>query len=293
MLRERTLPMIAIEPLSDVLGARVAGVDLAQPLEDAAFRRIEAALHKHCFIVFPGQQLTAAQFHAFSRHWGRAEPHVIDTFHHPDIADILVLSNVEKDRMPTGLKDAGTYFHTDYSYLDVPARCTMLYALEMPAKSNGTTFANQSRAYDELPESTKTRIEGLIGRHHYGNRDDLDESSRTVASVLNDEQKKKVHWVRHALARTHPHVGRKTLYSISGSSFGIEGMPDAQAVALLDELKAHATQRKYLYTVDYRVGDVIVWDNAQLLHAAPLPDHAQARTLWRITVKEDPSVALS
>lgn len=285
--------MMQIEPLTDVLGARITGVDLAQALDAGAFKRIEAALHQHCFIVFPAQQLSAAQFHAFSRHWGRAEPHVIDTFHHPEIADILVLSNVEKDGKPTGLKDAGTYFHTDYSYLDVPARCTMLYALEMPAASNGTTFANQSRAYDELPDSTKARIEGLIGRHHYGNRDDLDESSRTVASVLNDAQKKKLHWVRHALARTHPHVGRKSLYAVAGSSFGIEGMPGAQAVTLLDELTAHATQRKYLYTFDYRVGDVIVWDNAQLLHAAPLPDHAQARTLWRITVKEDASVALN
>ena len=285
--------MLQIEPLSEVLGARVRGVDLAQTLDAGTFRRIEAALHQHCFIVFPGQQLGAAQFHAFSRHFGRAEPHVIDTFHHPEIADILVLSNVEKDGKPQGLKDAGTYFHTDYSYLDVPARCTMLYALQMPDTGNGTTFANQSRAYDDLPAATKARLDGLVGRHHYGNRDDLDESSRTVASVLSEEQKKKVRWVRHMIARDHPHVGRKSLYSISGSSFGIEGMDDAEAVALLDELKAHATQARYLYTVDYRVGDVIVWDNAQLLHAAPLPDHDQARTLWRITVKEDPSVAMS
>ena len=285
--------MMSIEPLSDVLGARILGIDLSQPMDAAAFKAVEAALHRHCFIIFPKQQLSATQFHAFSRHWGRAEPHVIDTFHHPEISDILVLSNVEKDGQPQGLKDAGTYFHTDYSYLDVPARCTMLYALQMPDTGNGTTFANQSRAYDDLPAATKARLAGLVGRHHYGNRDDLDESSRTVASVLSEEQKKKVHWVRHMIARDHPHVGRKSLYSISGSSFGIEGMDDAEAVALLDELKAHATQARYLYTVDYRVGDVIVWDNAQLLHAAPLPDHDQARTLWRITVKEDPSVALS
>ncbi len=284
--------MISIQPLSDVLGARIEGVDLSQPLSDADFRTIEAALHRHCFIMFPQQNLTARQFHAFSKHWGRAEPHVIDTFHHPEIADILVLSNVEKDGKPTGLKDAGTYFHSDYSYLDVPARCTMLYALQMPDVGNGTTFANQSRAYDDLPAATKARIEDLIARHHYGNRDDLDERSRTVASVLNEAQKKKVHWVRHAVARNHPHVGRKSLYAVSGSSFGIEGMNEAEGVALLDELKAHATQAKYLHTVDYRVGDVIVWDNAQLLHAAPLPEHDQARTLWRITVKENPSVAL-
>lgn len=284
--------MISIQPLSDVLGARIGGVDLSQPLSDAGFRTIEAALHRHCFIMFPKQNLTAQQFHAFSKRWGRAEPHVIDTFHHPEIADILVLSNVEKDGKPTGLKDAGTYFHSDYSYLDVPARCTMLYALQMPDVGNGTTFANQSRAYDDLPEATKARIEGLIARHHYGNRDDLDERSRTVASVLNEAQKKKVHWVRHAIARKHPHGERKSLYAVSGSSFGIEGMNEAEGVALLDELKAHATQAKYLHTVDYKVGDLIVWDNAQLLHAAPLPEHDQARTLWRITVKEDPSVAL-
>ncbi len=285
--------MIAIEPLSDALGARIKGIDLSQALDTATFGRIEEALHRHCFIMFHEQNLTAGQFHAFSRRWGRAEPHVIDTYHHPEIADILILSNVERDGKPTGLKDAGSYFHTDYSYLDVPARCTMLYALDMPTTGNGTTFANQTRAYDELPDAMKARLEGLIGRHHYGNRDDLDENSRTVASVLNEDQKKKVHWVRHAIARTHPHMGRTSLYSVSGSCFGIEGMDDAEAIALLDELKVHATQKKYLHTVDYRVGDVIVWDNAQLLHAAPLPDHHQARTLWRITVKEDSSVALA
>jgi taurine dioxygenase len=125
-----------------------------------------------------------------------------------------------------------------------------------------------------------------VGRHHYGNRDDLDESSRTVASVLNEEQKKKVHWVRHRIARAHPRTGRRALYSVSGSSFGIEGMDDAAAVALLDELKAHSTQARYCYRPDYHPGDVIVWDNAQLLHKAPLPDAGEARTLWRITVKD-------
>ena len=277
---------IEVVPLSDVLGARITGLDLSQPLADASFARIERALHEHCIVVFPQQSLTTRQFHDFSRHWGRAEPHVIDTFHHPDEADILILSNVVRDGMPIGLADAGTYFHTDYSYLDVPARCTMLHALEVPPGRNGTTFANQRLAYDELPATMKTRIEGLVVRHHYGNRDDLDETSRTVASVLTEAQKKKVDWVRHLLARPHPHTGRKALYAVSGSSFGIEGMADEEAIALLDELKRHATQAKYLHTHDYRAGDVIVWDNAQLLHAAPLPDVSHARTLWRITVKE-------
>ena len=75
---------------------------------------------------------------------------------------------------------------------------------------------------------------------------------------------------------------------MSGSSFAIEGMEDGASRALLDELKAHATQPKYCHTYDYEVGDVIVWDNAQLLHSAPLTDPGDPRTLWRITVKEGP-----
>lgn len=275
-----------ITPLSDVLGARIEGVDLARPLDAATFAGVERALHDHCLVVLPGQRLTAPQFVAFSKLWGPPDPHVIDTFHHPEDPNILVLSNETRDGKPLGLADAGSYFHTDYSYLDVPARCTMLYALRVPERANGTTFANQTRAYEDLPQAMRERIEPLVGRHHYGNRDDLDESSRTVASVLNEEQKKKVRWVRHRVARAHPRTGRRALYSVSGSSFGIEGMDDAAAVALLDELKAHSTQARYCYRPDYHPGDVIVWDNAQLLHKAPLPDAGEARTLWRITVKD-------
>ena len=278
--------MLTVEPISAVAGARVVGVDLSAPLAGADFGRIEAALHEHCFVVLPAQRLSAAQFVAFSRHWGRPEPHVIDTFHHPADPNILVLSNVTRDGKPIGLQDAGTYFHTDYSYLQVPARCTILYAIQVPRERSGTTFANQTRAYADLPADTKARIEGLVVRHHYGNRDDVDESSRTVASVLNESQKRKVQWVRHPLVRTHPHTGVKSLYAVSGSSFGIEGMADAAALALLDELKAHATQQRYRQVHDYTVGDVIVWDNAQLLHSAPLVNLDDPRTLWRVTIKE-------
>lgn len=278
--------MLAVERLSEIAGARVTGADLSQPLADSDFSRIEQALHDHCFVVFPGQRLSAFQFVDFSRHWGRPEPHVIDTFHHPAEPNILILSNVSRDGRPIGLQDAGNYFHTDYSYLEIPARCTILYAIQVPGAGSGTTFANQTRAYDDLPEATKLRIDPLVARHHYGNRDDIDESSRTAASVLSADQKAKVGWVQHLLARPHPHTGRRSLYAVSGSSFGIEGMDDEEGLLLLDSLKAHATHERYRHTHNYTVGDVIVWDNAQLLHAAPLTDLTQARTLWRVTIKE-------
>jgi len=272
--------------LGEGFGVEVRGVDLAS-LDGKAFEEIKSAFYKHQVLVARAQKLSATQFLEFARRIGPPEPHVIDQFHHPEHADILILSNVTKNGKPTGLADAGTYFHTDYSYLEVPARATMLYSIQVPSKGGDTLFANQYRAYDELPAATKMKIDPLVALHHYGNRDDQDKSSRTVASVLSEEQEGKVTWVRHRVARPHPVTGRTALYSISGSSFGIAGMPQEEAVALLDELKRHATQEKYQLRLKYGVGDVVIWDNASLLHSATLTDPEDPRTLWRITVKEE------
>ena len=276
--------MANIVPLSDVLGARIDGLDVSEPLDAHQSQRLADALHRHGFIVLKNQSLTPAAMVTFAKQWGRPSPHVIDTFHHPQDANILILSNVFKDGKPTGLVDAGTYFHTDYSYLDDVARCTILHAQDVPPAPNGTTFANQAKAYADLPSGMKEKIKGLVVKHHYGNRDNLDKQSRSVASVLNAEQAQRVNWVRHPLVRPHPFTGQLALYAVSGSSFGIEGMPDDEALDLLRELAAHATQDKYCYTNNYENGDVIVWDNALLLHSAPLIDLTRPRTLWRVTV---------
>jgi taurine dioxygenase len=279
------------KPLSPLFGVETADVDLSRPLSDAAFKELERAFYAHQVLALRGQDITAAQFVAFARRFGPPQPHVIDQFHHPEDPNILILSNVKKDGQPTGLQDAGSYFHTDYSYLQVPARATTLYSRVVPKVGGDTLFANQIAAYDDLPEAMKRRIDPLLAVHHYGNRNDLDEKSRTVASVLTAEQQAKMPVITHRVARPHPITGRKALYAVSGSSFGIVGMPDDEARALLDELAAHATQPKYQLRFKYGVGDIVVWDNAALLHSATLTDPDDARTLWRITVLEDSTAA--
>ena len=278
--------MLQLKKLGRDFALEASGVDLAQPLSDGAFREIEEAFFAGQVLVFRGQKLTAREFLGFARRFGPPEPHVVDQFHHPEYADILILSNVVRNGQPAGLADAGTYFHTDYSYLEMPARATMLYSIEVPRAGGDTLFANQYAAYADLPGATKKRLEGLVALHHYGNRDDLEDSSRTAASLLTEEQKRKLHWVRHRVARRHPVTGRTALYAVSGSSFEIEGMPEGEARALLDELKRHATLEKYRVSLTYGVGDVVIWDNASLLHSATLTDPKDARTLWRITIKE-------
>ena len=274
-------------------GVEAEGVDLSRPLSDATFGALAAALYEHHVLALRAQQIDAAQFAGFARRIGPPQPHVIDQFHHPDDPNILVLSNVKRDGRPTGLQDAGSYFHTDYSYLQVPARATTLYSRVVPRVGGDTLFANQQAAYDDLSDAMKKRIEPLLGIHHYGNRHDVDEASRTAASALTDEQKAKMPVITHRIARPHPVTGRKSLYAVSGSSFGIVGMPEDEARDLLDELAAHSTQSKYQLRFKYGVGDVVVWDNASLLHSATLIDPDDARTLWRITMLEPAPVGMA
>lgn len=278
--------MLKATPLSPVLGACIDGLDASRPLNAQQQIGLSEALHQHGFIVLKKQSLSPSELVRFAEYWGQPSPHVIDTFHHPQDPRVLILSNVVKDGRPTGLADAGTYFHTDYSYLEVPARCTILHALDMPPGGNGTTFANQAAAYDDLSAVCKKQIAALVVRHHYGNRDDLDHHSRNVASVLTVAQAGRVTWVHHPLVKKHRFTGRPALYAVSGSSFGIQGMDDTEALALLRELSAHSTQARYRHTHDYDNGDLVVWDNSLLLHAAPLVDLSRPRTLWRVTVLE-------
>jgi taurine dioxygenase len=278
--------MLKTKPLSPGFGLETSDVDVAQPLPDAQFESLERRFFEGQVLVLREQKLTPAQFLAFARRFGPPEPHVIDQFHHPTDPNILILSNRRKDGQPIGLADAGTYFHTDYSYLQVPARATMLYSIEVPNAGGNTLFANQYAAYDDLPETMKRRIAPMIAVHHYGNRKVEDAMSRVAASPLTDEQKAKMPLITHPIVRSHPVTGRKALYAVSGSSYGIVGMSEDESVALLDELAAHSTQPKYVMSYAYRVGDVVIWDNASLLHSATLTDPDDPRTLWRITIKE-------
>jgi taurine dioxygenase len=280
--------VISVHESGGCMGAEVSGIDLSSPLSDEAFGEVREVLHRHHVLVFRGQNLNPAHFHAFASRFGPPEPHVLDQFHHPEISDILVLSNVVEDGKPVGLADGGTYWHSDYSYLDIPARATLLLSIQVPKVGGDTLFADQERAYEDLPQSMKSRIRTMVTLNVYGNRDDPDPASRTSAYAPTEEQKERrgARLIRHPLVRRHPYSGRKALYAVSGTSYAIEGLADGEGLALLRELAAHSTQSKYQYRMKYGVGDVVVWDNASVLHSATLTDPQHARTLLRITTKE-------
>ena len=244
--------------------------------------------------MIPEQDLAPADFAAFARFFGRPEPHILSHLRHPEHPEILPLSNVFKDGEPTGVYDGAAYWHTDMSYEAEPGAATLVYSIRTPAEGGDTRFADMVGAYEALPAATRNRIDDMTVLHHYGNRADLDATSRTSASPLTEEQQDKVETVFHPLVRRHPVNGRKALYGVAGSSFGIVGLPDDEAHGLLDELAAHATGPDFVYRHRYAVGDLVAWDNYATLHAAtlipPASDEASTRLLHRISVKGAPAL---
>lgn len=284
-----TLERINIRPLPAPVGAIVEGVDLSRSLDKETFRQIEDAYDRYSVLVFRDQKITPQQQIAFGRLFGPLEIHVVKKALLKDFPEILLISNVKNEAgEDIGLADAGQTWHTDTSYRARPSRGSILYALEIPHDETGkalgnTKFAGTAKAYEDLPEAMKKGLAGRKAIHSYGFRKRPEGSQRhkITAQVLDQTPD-----VAHPVVRTHPKTGRKALYVFEGECIGIEGMPDSEAVPLIHDLTEHCIQDKYIYEHHWKVGDVVMWDNAATLHLAicdyKLP---RRRLLHRVTIE--------
>ncbi len=253
------------------VGAEIKGVDLAKPLDEGAFRRIEAVFHDRGVIVIRDQKLTPEQHIAFSRRFGPLEIHVAAQYLKPGFPEILVVSNVVEEGRNIGLADAGQYWHSDLSYMANPSRCSLLYAIEVPVRDGEvlgeTLFASAAYAYDTLPAAWKERLEGLTAVHRYGDRYQKQQAAGG-RGALSQEQLAKLPDVRHAVLRPHPITGRRVLFVNEGFTAFIEGMPVEESAALPPQLYAHIVRPEFLYTHRWQAGDLLIWDNCLVQHRA-------------------------
>ena len=282
--------MLEMRPMSHQLGVEILGADLDADLDPSTVRAILAALHENGAILFRNQSITPEGFERLSRHFGQAIPHVLDHLRLPGHPDIFTISN--DAQRPDEIRNGAAYWHTDQSYDTEPSSATMLYAIQVPQEGGETMLADMFGAYDALPEATKGKIDGLTVLHHYGNRDAGKDGQHDASPLLNDDQKAQVPPVHHPLVRPHPVTGRKALYGVAGTSFGIVGLPDDEACGLLDELKAHAISPRFVHAHRHRVGNVLIWDGASTLHAgtpiAAATGAGDTRLMHRISVRGIP-----
>lgn len=286
--------MISVKTSDAAFGATITGLDLNRVQGRVAAEPLLAALHEHKVVSLPKQDLNPERFGALGHALGRPQPHVLDHLHLPGHPEIIVLSNIIKDGKPIGLYEGAAFWHSDMSYEAEPSSLTMVYAVQVPETGGQTHFLDLASAYDALPDTMKKRIDGLTVRHVYGNRLDLEGETRQRAEPLANQHQQDTlkNPVFHPLVRRHPGSGRKTLYAVTGTPRGIVGMPDDEALELLDELAAHVDSPAFRASHHYEVGDLVMWDNAQTVHMASLIAQStgpqDARLLYRISLKGYP-----
>jgi alpha-ketoglutarate-dependent taurine dioxygenase len=149
---------ITVRRIGPGFAADISGVDLSTPLSGDNWERIDQAFLEHKVIAFHDQALSATEFHAFGERFGTIEPYTVEMYRHAERPGIPLLSDRTELGRPKGIKDAGSHWHSDYSYKAVPAKATMLYALETPDEGGDTLFGDLAAAYQALPEATKASL---------------------------------------------------------------------------------------------------------------------------------------
>ena len=302
-----TLAAFRALPTGAPVGAEIAGVDFSVPVPEEVKAALRKAWADHMVLLIRGQRLDDEQLLATSAIFG--PPHdaasrkynldagqaVDNTYMVSRHSSITIISNLGPGGKPVmdngGLGSYEVVWHTDNSYVQVPPAGSMLYALEVPVNGGGdTSFNNQYLAYEELPGELTRAIEGKYQVH---------DSSRNSAGVLRPGVKlptrpEEVEGPTHPLARVHPVTGKRALYlgrrRVWPSNY-IVGIPNEESERLLDALWAHATQPQYAWTHQWRVGDIVLWDNRCCMHYRTEVDVAQRRVMHRTTIKGEPVAA--
>jgi taurine dioxygenase len=167
-----------------------------------------------------------------------------------------------------------------------PATGAALYALELPPAGGETFWVDLRAAYAALPRKLRARVAGQRGIFDYAKR--LAGYGRDSDQNISEEARAQTPPVTHALVRAHPETGERSLYLDSTTTIGIDAMDTATGIALLDEVYECATRAEFVYAHQWRIGDLVLWDNGFTMHRRTPFDPAARRLMKRMTLQLDP-----
>jgi alpha-ketoglutarate-dependent 2,4-dichlorophenoxyacetate dioxygenase len=281
---------ISVKQVHPVFVGEVSGVDLRAPIDRTTVQALSDAINQHGVLVFHDQFISDAQQMAFSRNFGELETTVRNyrkdfvprlDLHVADISNLDERSRVLPNDDRRRLNALGNrLWHSDSSFKRIPARFSLLSARVIPDEGGETQFADMRAAWDALPAKMQAQLEGLICEHTQ-----LFSRGRIGFTDYAEEERAKMAPVPQVLVRTHPGSGRKSLF-LSSHAGAIRGMEVPEARVLLMDLMEHATQREFVYTHRWKVGDVVMWDNRCTMHRAREYDETQVRDMHRTTVSD-------
>ena len=280
--------MLAIRKLERHIGAEVQGVDITIPIDTEIFQKLREALYTYAVLVFHNQDVTDQQHVAFSEGFGPLEMTMVSD---PigDGGPIGIISNVDEygELIPTEdprilYTKGNSLWHSDGSFKRNPLRGSLLVAKVIPPEGGETEFASLCAAYENLPEEKKAELEGLVAEHSLANS-----RAQITPNLMSEAFLKETPSVNQALVRTISETGKKALL-IGSYGVRIINWPTEKGKALLTELLDWATQPEFVYRHNWRVNDLLVYDNRCCLHRGrPWDRNKYKRILHRTTLTGD------
>lgn len=269
-----------VRGISSALGVEISGIDVSCGLSSSIVEDLSRMIDGYLLLIIRQQDLTIEQQLSFTKNFGSIEQAWEDK--HPNHPCVQLLSNVGQH--PRNFKGSSQYWHTDRSFVSRPSLFTCLYAVEVPVRGGDTLFANMQAAYDKLSSDKKLSVSKLRTIHSFRFR--FPEimkkkgvpSQKIKGSIMNYPD------VIHPLVRTHPNTGKESLYLNELCISRILNLKQEESEILLQELYTHSLRNEFIYRHLWQHGDLLIWDNASLMHrGTPLNPLLFRRILHRIT----------
>lgn len=274
-------------PLNAALGARIEGLDRADATKPEVGAILNKALGERLLVVVPGTPMSASEMRDFSTAFGTPRAQLLRYKRNDAVPEVsTMVSTIMGDGTTDKTAIRAEDWHTDDSYMAVPAKATLLHAMEIPSHGGRTWFCNMHTVYEALPEATRRRIDGRRAMHAYDTA-----RARNRPSPRTPQEIAETPDIEHPLVRTHPDTGRKALYLNFNRLDRIVGMERDESDALLDELAAEARKPQHHFAHEWTVGDCVIWDNRATMHRVDV-DYpvGERRIMQRVLIEGDKPV---
>ena len=278
---------IRIRPSGRALGADIEGADLSK-LSDADFAVIRQAWLDHLVVRLRGVDIDDHAHVALARRFGLLDfnpgTRLTGKVYVPGIPEIVKISNILEDGKPVGELGAGEAdWHTDMCFVEAPPSASLLRSLEIPSEGGDTSYLNMEAAYSALPDALKAEVEGRSIKHDAVYVSSGKQRPGTVAPASGDIRD--IAGAVHPIVRTHPETGRRSLYLGKRFNAYVMGLEVAESERLVDALWTHVMGGDFTWTQQWRLGDMLIWDNRATMHRREAFDSGARRLLHRCVVK--------
>ena len=273
------------------LGGEIVGLDISKKLTHDQINFINESWNERLVLVFKKQNLDDPKLIDFSKNFGELDPPGPNPYgitFLPEFPEINVISNVKNEQgTPIGnLGDGEAVWHADMTYLELPPKAGILYALEVPENQGNTHFANMTLAYSDLSDAIKQKIDGKILIH---------DSAHNSAGMLRKgysevDNPTETPGARHPMVITDQNTNKKLLFLGRRPHAYIVGLEIEESENLLDEIWKHATQEKYTWTQKWEKGDLLMWKNLNVLHKRDAFDPNTRRVMHRTQLKGEMAI---